>query len=80
MASGGSKRGREFHQPVGRLGDNSIDQVTCLRNVVNEPYGLADRYVTVSKSSVCWASSIFLISAAYVRKLFGRSIFQWSCI
>src|SRR6476646_4580740 len=45
MASGGSKRGREFHQPVGRLGDNSIDQVTCLRNVVNEPYGLADRYV-----------------------------------
>jgi hypothetical protein len=43
-ASGGERRG-EFHQPVGRVGNNSMDQIAGLRNIVDQPNALADSYI-----------------------------------
>jgi hypothetical protein len=39
------ERWSEFHQPIGRVGNDSMDQVAGLRNIVDQADALADSYV-----------------------------------
>jgi hypothetical protein len=47
-----------------RIDNDSIDQVACFRNIVHQPYGLADSHVGRLEIVSLQGASIFLISSA----------------